>query len=183
MGGPGSPPRRVAHLPGLSVHSPDCPFPNHDESMCKHTAPSRLKPGRAEFPARPNVRGGAGGAGSPGGGSGPSGRCGCVGVWMGRGGGDGPRDDPRITAGPFRQRLLLDNFIGACARIFRKAETPGAFARDHQELLEMSRWDHLWLPLRQHSPPGWSGLRRHTGAGTRPSTLDAHRPPPSARAW
>ncbi len=26
----------LAHLPGLSVHLPDCPFPLHDESMCKH---------------------------------------------------------------------------------------------------------------------------------------------------
>ena len=37
MGGTGSP--RVAHLPGLSVHSPDCPFPLHDVSMCKHPHP------------------------------------------------------------------------------------------------------------------------------------------------
>jgi hypothetical protein len=34
MGGPGSP--RVPHLPGLSVRSPDCPFPMHDGSLCKH---------------------------------------------------------------------------------------------------------------------------------------------------
>ncbi len=41
MGGSGSP--RVAHLPGLSVHSPDCPFPMHDsdESMCKHASRMR----------------------------------------------------------------------------------------------------------------------------------------------
>jgi hypothetical protein len=37
MGGPGLPPARVAHLPGLSVHSPGIPFPMHDESMCKHS--------------------------------------------------------------------------------------------------------------------------------------------------
>ncbi len=34
IGESGSP--RVAHLSGLSRRSPDCPFPMHNESMCKH---------------------------------------------------------------------------------------------------------------------------------------------------
>jgi hypothetical protein len=34
MGESASP--RVAHLPGLTGSSPDCPFPMNDESMCKH---------------------------------------------------------------------------------------------------------------------------------------------------
>lgn len=43
----------------------------------------------------------------------------------------------------FHQRLFHDNFIRACARIFWKTEKPGAFARDHQKILEMNGWDHL----------------------------------------
>ena len=43
----------------------------------------------------------------------------------------------------FHQRLFHDNFIRACARIFWKTEPPGAFARDHQKILEMNGWDHL----------------------------------------
>jgi hypothetical protein len=43
----------------------------------------------------------------------------------------------------FHQRLFHDNFIRACARIFWKTEPAGAFARDHQKILEMNGWDHL----------------------------------------
>ena len=43
----------------------------------------------------------------------------------------------------YHQRLFHDNFIRACARIFWKTEPPGAFARDHQKILEMNGWDHL----------------------------------------
>lgn len=43
----------------------------------------------------------------------------------------------------FHQRLFHDHFIRACARIFWKTEKPGAFARDHQKILEMNGWDHL----------------------------------------
>ena len=43
----------------------------------------------------------------------------------------------------FHQRLFHDHFIRACARIFWKTEAPGAFARDHQKILEMNGWDHL----------------------------------------
>jgi hypothetical protein len=43
----------------------------------------------------------------------------------------------------FHQRLFHDYFIRACARIFWKTEPPGAFARDHQKILEMNGWDHL----------------------------------------
>jgi hypothetical protein len=43
----------------------------------------------------------------------------------------------------FHQRLFHDYFIRACARIFWKTEPPGAFARDHQKILEVNGWDHL----------------------------------------
>ena len=43
----------------------------------------------------------------------------------------------------FHQRLFHDNFIRACSRIFWKTEPAGAFARDHQKILEMNGWDHL----------------------------------------
>ena len=43
----------------------------------------------------------------------------------------------------FHQRLFHDNFIRACARIFWMTEPPGAFARDHQKILELNGWDHL----------------------------------------
>lgn len=43
----------------------------------------------------------------------------------------------------FHQRLFHDHFIRACARIFWKTEPPGAFARDHQKILESNGWDHL----------------------------------------
>jgi hypothetical protein len=43
----------------------------------------------------------------------------------------------------FHQRMFHDNFIRACARIFWKREKHGAFARDHQRILEVNGWDHL----------------------------------------
>ena len=43
----------------------------------------------------------------------------------------------------FHQRMFHDNFIRACARIFWKREPQGAFARDHQKILEANGWDCL----------------------------------------
>jgi hypothetical protein len=43
----------------------------------------------------------------------------------------------------FHQRLFHDHFIRACVRIFWKREPDGAFARDHQSILEINGWDHL----------------------------------------
>jgi hypothetical protein len=43
----------------------------------------------------------------------------------------------------FHQRMFHDNFIRACARIFWKREPHGAFARDHQKILEANGWDNL----------------------------------------
>lgn len=43
----------------------------------------------------------------------------------------------------FHQRMFHDNFIRACARIFWKTEPHGAFAKDHQRVLEVNGWDHL----------------------------------------
>jgi hypothetical protein len=43
----------------------------------------------------------------------------------------------------FHQRMFHDNFIRACARIFWKREPHGAFARDHQKILEANGWDSL----------------------------------------
>lgn len=43
----------------------------------------------------------------------------------------------------FHQRLFHDDFIRACARIFWKTDSPGAFARDHQKILESNGWDSL----------------------------------------
>ena len=43
----------------------------------------------------------------------------------------------------FHQRMFHDNFIRACARIFWKREPHGAFAKDHQRILEVNGWDHL----------------------------------------
>ena len=57
----------------------------------------------------------------------------------------------------FHQRLFHDHFIRACSRIFWKTEPPGAFARDHQKILEFNGWDHLSqeilvsTPRRYHS--------------------------------
>lgn len=43
----------------------------------------------------------------------------------------------------FHQREFHDHFIRACARIFWKTEKPGAFARDHQRILESNGWSSL----------------------------------------
>lgn len=43
----------------------------------------------------------------------------------------------------FHQRLFHEDFIRACARIFWKTDPPGAFARDHQKILESNGWDSL----------------------------------------
>lgn len=43
----------------------------------------------------------------------------------------------------FHQRMFHDNFIRSCARIFWKREPHGAFAKDHQKILEANGWDHL----------------------------------------
>ena len=43
----------------------------------------------------------------------------------------------------YHQREFHDHFIRACARIFWKTEKPGAFARDHQRILEANGWPHL----------------------------------------
>lgn len=38
----------------------------------------------------------------------------------------------------YHQREFHDHFIRACARIFWKTDKPGAFARDHQRILEVN---------------------------------------------
>jgi len=43
----------------------------------------------------------------------------------------------------YHQREFHDHFIRACARIFWKTEKPGAFARDHQRILEVNGWSSL----------------------------------------
>jgi hypothetical protein len=43
----------------------------------------------------------------------------------------------------FHQRQFHDQFIRACARVFWKTEPAGAFARDHQRILEANGWDTL----------------------------------------
>lgn len=55
----------------------------------------------------------------------------------------------------FHQRLFHDHFIRACARIFWKTEPPGAFARDHQKILELNGWDVLSQEILVSTP------RRH----------------------
>jgi hypothetical protein len=43
----------------------------------------------------------------------------------------------------YHQREFHDHFIRACARIFWKTEKPGAFAREHQRILEVNGWASL----------------------------------------
>ena len=43
----------------------------------------------------------------------------------------------------YHQRLFHDNFMRACARVFFKADGPGAFARAHQGILDLNGWDNL----------------------------------------
>ena len=43
----------------------------------------------------------------------------------------------------FHQREFHELFLQACARIFWKTDPPGAFARNHQAILENNGWDHL----------------------------------------
>ena len=43
----------------------------------------------------------------------------------------------------YHQRMFHDNFIRASARVFFKADPPGAFARAHQMILDLNGWDTL----------------------------------------
>jgi hypothetical protein len=52
----------------------------------------------------------------------------------------------------YHQRLFHDNFMRACARIFWKVEPEGAFARDHQRILELNGWDTLDQELLVSTP-------------------------------
>lgn len=58
----------------------------------------------------------------------------------------------------FHQRQFHDQFIRASARIFWKTDPPGAFARDHQRILEANGWDTLSQEVlvstpRRRAPP------------------------------
>jgi hypothetical protein len=41
----------------------------------------------------------------------------------------------------FHQRLFHEEYLKSCARIFFKRDGPGAFARNHNRVLEMNGWD------------------------------------------
>jgi hypothetical protein len=41
----------------------------------------------------------------------------------------------------FHQRLFHEEYLKSCARIFFKCDGPGAFARNHNRVLEMNGWD------------------------------------------
>ena len=43
----------------------------------------------------------------------------------------------------YHQRMFHDNFIRASARVFFKADPPGAFSRAHQMILDLNGWDTL----------------------------------------
>ena len=44
----------------------------------------------------------------------------------------------------YHQRLFHDDFLKACTRSFWKLEKPGQFARDHQKVLRINNWDHVY---------------------------------------
>jgi hypothetical protein len=41
----------------------------------------------------------------------------------------------------FHQRLFHEEYLKSCARIFFKTDEPGAFARNHNRVLEVNGWD------------------------------------------
>ena len=41
----------------------------------------------------------------------------------------------------FHQRLFHEEYLKSCARIFFKRDGPGAFARNHNRVLELNGWD------------------------------------------
>lgn len=43
----------------------------------------------------------------------------------------------------YHQRLFHEDFLKACTRSFWKLEKPGQFARDHQRVLRVNKWDHI----------------------------------------
>jgi hypothetical protein len=51
--------------------------------------------------------------------------------------------DERGWKRSYHQRLFHDDFLKACTRIFWKLEPPGAFARQHLEILQRNNWTHI----------------------------------------
>lgn len=61
----------------------------------------------------------------------------------------------------YHQREFHDHFIRACARIFWKTEKPGAFARDHQRILEVNGWSSLSQEVLISTPRRQVTCERH----------------------
>jgi hypothetical protein len=68
--------------------------------------------------------------------------------------------DRRGWTRSFHQREFHDHFIRACARIFWKTESPGAFARDHQRILELNGWSSLSQEVLISTPRRYLTLKR-----------------------
>ena len=71
----------------------------------------------------------------------------------------------------FHQRMFHDCFIRACARIFWKREQHGAFAKNHQRILEVNGWDHLSQEVLVSTP-------RRSGPPRERGRVLAREPPP-----